>query len=570
MNFVADDNTLVHYYGDEEPTPGFARHLLFDTSHQIIAVDVETISLKDRTPLGFSIALNPNQAFYFQLFPEESPAIPWHLLKDPKITKIYHNPLFDLLAMREYDIDYENIIDTNTMSRLLGNKYNGLMDLSWVHKKEVHECSEFMPKGGTNLDSPIDKLAKLCCEHTMATFQLFLEFIDKVDIDYLMTEMKLIPICVEMSNRGILIDQERRAYVQEVLEEEVERYKLMCSEFGFNPGSPQQVAYMLAKRGAYNHFHRLPFTKDKYGKRTTNLSTDVSVLKTMDDPIASIVLDYRQYSKLLGTYIKPWAREERASTRFHLDAITGRPSSTDRNMQNIPGKYRKDGTEYPVDCRSLLIPDTGTWSDADWEQLEPRTLAYLSGDREMQYIFSLPKFNPDGTKNLEADIHGQVAQFMGIPRKLGKTINLAMTYGATIETLMEQSGIRNRNHVVNLKKMWGQKFPQAMDWIEGRQEDALRTGVAVTIFGRKIRLPTLDEDSADGIARKAVDYPCQGSAAEILKRGLIRMRKFDLALQVHDQLLIDGYVPRHQYECLEEGLAPFRTPMEVKYLTRWA
>jgi len=116
--------------------------------------------------------------------------------------------------------------------------------------------------------------------------------------------------------------------------------------------------------------------------------------------------------------------------------------------------------------------------------------------------------------------------------------------------------------------MWGKKFPEAMDWIDSRQEDALRTGMAKTIFGRNIRLPDLDEDNLDGIRRKAVDYPCQGSAAEILKRGLIVMQHLPIALQVHDELLVDGYFPESTFDPLT-NIAPFATPMSIKYMDRW-
>ncbi len=216
----------------------------------------------------------------------------------------------------------------------------------------------------------------------------------------------------------------------------------------------------------------------------------------------------------------------------------------------------------------MLIPDNGIWTDVDWSQLEPRVLCYLSGDKEMEYIFSQPKYLPSGERNPEADIHLQVAEFMNIQRRMGKTVNLAMTYGATDETLMEQSGIQSIQRVRQLKEMWGKKFPQAWDWIESRQMDALRTGVARTIFGRNIRLPTEEEESVDGIKRKAIDYPCQGSAAEILKRGLIQMQDLNLSLQVHDELLVDGFIPEWRFKPLED-IAPFHTPVEVKYLERW-
>jgi len=565
MYFAQDAEHLFYYMGEVEPYRNIHKDLLVDNPPKLISVDVETISLKERIAIGVGISIKPNISFYFQLFPEPSPATPWHLLKDPSVVKVFHNALFDLSALREYEIDNTSVLDTSVMARLLCYPFAGLMELSPVHKMEVHEVKEYIPKGGTMLDVPQDTVAKKCMQDSGATLKLYYEFWEDINKDYFSVEMQLIPILIEMSNRGLLIDQETRQEIEDELTYWADYYFSLCDEVGFNPGSPQQVAYTLAKRGAYKVFHKLPFTKDR-GRGS--LSSDVETLKKMDDPLASIVLEYRNYSKLLNTYIKPWAHDSRAYTRFHLDAITGRPSSTDRNMQNIPGKFRKDGSEHPCNCRGILLPDNEVWTDVDWEQLEPRVLGYLSGDKEMQYIFSLPKFNSDGSRNENADIHLQVANFMNVERRLGKTVNLAMTYGATDETLMEHSGIRSPERVRQLRIMWGKKFPQAMDWIDSRQEDALRTHRARTVFGRNIRLPTEEEESIDGIRRKAIDYPCQGSAAEILKRGLILTKDLPIPLQVHDELLVDGFFPDYVFKPLEE-IAPFRTPVEVKYLQRW-
>jgi len=551
--------------GEEEPHSRIHKQLLVEQSPKLVGVDVETISLKERIAIGVGISIKPTTSFYFVLFPEPSPATPWHLLRDPTIAKAIHNALFDLSALREYEVDTTNVKDTTVMSRLLCHKFNRLVDLSHIHKMEVHEVREYLPAGGTTLDIEQAVMAKMCMQHSGACLKLYYEFWEDIDHKYLDIEMQTIPIMIEMSNRGLLIDQEARKQVENELQEQVDYYYAMCEDIGFNPGSPQQVAYVLATRKAYSIFSKLPFTK---GRGRRNLSSAKKVLEMMDDPLASIVLQYRGNAKLLNTYIKPWSHDERAYTHFHLDAITGRPSSTDRNMQNIPGKFRKDGSMYPHNCRGILLPDNGIWTDVDWEQLEPRVLAYLSGDKEMQHIFSLPKYNPDGTRNEDADIHLQVAIFMDVARRLGKLTNLAMTYGATDETLMEHLGIRSIGRVRQLRDMWGKKFPQAMDWIDSRQDNALRTGIAKTVFGRNIRLPTPDEESIDGIKRKAIDYPCQGSAAEILKRGLIVCKDLDTRLQVHDELLVDGFTPNYRFEPLED-IAPFHTPVEVRYLERW-
>ena len=303
MFFVHDPNSLSYYYGEVEPSPGFARKWLFESSHKMVAVDVETISLKERIAIGVGIAIRIDIAFYFVLFPEPGPNIPWHLLKDINITKAMHNALFDLSAMREYEINTTNITDTNTMAHLLCYKFTKLIDLSFIHKMEIHEASEYIPKGGTTLDVEQVVMAKKCCQDAMATLKLAYEFWDKVDHNYLSVEMQTIPIMVEMSNRGILIDQKMRQQVENELQQQVDYYQSLCKEVGFNPGSPQQVAYILASRGAYSNFTKLPFTRNW---RKRSLSTVEEVLEKMDDPLASIVLQYRKHSKLLSTYIKPW------------------------------------------------------------------------------------------------------------------------------------------------------------------------------------------------------------------------------------------------------------------------
>jgi len=699
-----------------------------------------------------------------------------------------------------------------------------------------------------------------------ACLKLYYELWEDSNKGYLATEMQLIPILIEMSNKGLLIDQEARQEVEEELTEQSEYYFNLCEKVGFNPGSPQQVAYMLAKRGAYSAFTRLPFTRGRRG----SLSTAVEILEKMDDPLASIVLKYRTYSKLLSTYIKPWAKEDRAYTHFHMDAITGRPSSTDRNMQNIPGKKSEI-----TNCRNILLPDSGIWSDMDWSQLELRILAHLSQDKEMLHIYEIggdihqttaeflnidrsiaknvnfcvpittkaltpngwrrqdelhkddlvlgyspdlesyiwtkvvsimepvkdtliefgnqftrlvstashrwygkqrhhwkPKqdyytnevktlremtssFNitlasylddalqiytnnhlnitpdeasiiawlyTDGTINkdkfqswifqtkphnqakirnllssvphtedtpredglivwrlsfpwvrsllvranlwfgnltsfvlsltdlsrstfLETCIDAEGWTHMGqlsIGQNIGETLDAiqlaaslegyftkvlphcsekypngrtirllkpyitcqrvqtfdcyddfvwcmqtgvgswvakdaqgqifitgnAMVYGGTDETLAETAHIRSIVRAHQLKEGWFQLFTGVKDYIECKHYEALQTYRARTIFGRNIRLPNEEEERVDGIQRKAVNYPIQGSAAEILKRGLIILKDLPLALQVHDEVLVDGFIPDYVFKPLEE-IASFRTPVEIKYLERW-
>jgi len=555
MYFAHDPTNNFYYLGDEEPSGALYRKYLLDSEPKIVGVDVETISLKERIAIGVGIAVEPLKAFYFPLFPTESPTVPWKLLRDPTILNIYHNGIFDLECLFEYDIN-TSIMDTNIMSRLLCNKFNGLSDLSWAHRMEVHEVRDILAEYNAKimLDIPQEVVARKCMQDAGAALKLYQVFMPQTNIPYFLKEMETIPIMDSMSRRGLLLDHTVRMALEQELEGDVATYLTQCEDAeSFNPASPQQVSWTLADRGAYSVFSKLPFTRNKYGRSTGNLSSAKEVLEKMDDPLAQLILRFREKSKLLSTYIKPWADEDRAFTHFHLDAITGRPSSTDRNMQNLPGAK----THASINCRGMIIPDSGTWTDWDFSQLELRILAHVSQDREMLYTYETG-----------GDIHQIVADFMGIDRKIAKNVNFAMIYGGTDQTLMETAHIRTIQTATRLRIMWFDLFREAGDYIQSIQRQSHYTNKAVTIYGREMRLPTEEEENADAIERKAVNYPIQGSAADILKRALIYCKDMDLALQVHDELLIDGIAMPNELEAIEH-MAPFHTPIDIKYLERW-
>jgi len=546
-----DPQLGFYYYGEEEPRSGMYREYI-GCHPKLITVDTETISLKERVVIGVGIAVNPRISFYFPLFPEPCSMVPWELLRNPYVTKIFHNAPFDLVCMQEWNMDNTNILDTNIIAHLLNVKPSRLIDVVSAmaaeggRLPEVHQISEYIGKETkrTTLDVPTEVMAKKCCQDAIATYQVYEHFSPRVDMEYLKVEMEVISILTEMSFRGIKLDQEARGELESSLEQEVEYYLTMAEGEGFSPSSPQQVGYVLAKRGAYSVFKRLPWTNS----RRTQLSTNVEVLNKMDDPMAALVLDYRGRSKLLNTYIKPWKGEKRAYTRFHLDGITGRPSSTERNMQNIP-----KGAP-----RGIFIPENTMFTDVDFQQIELRVLAEISGDREMQTILNDPK----------GDIHQATADFLNIPRYPSKSVNFAMIYGATDETIMETAKIRSLDRARRLKEAWFDRYREAGDWIQLQQRHGLEDPYVTTLYGRKIMLPTLDEESEGAIQRKAVNYPIQASAAEIVKRGMIKCKDLLMLLQIHDEILIDGFVPKERFEVLEH-ISPLWTPVSVKYLQRW-
>lgn len=513
-----------------------------------VAVDIETVSLKDKRVVGIGMSGDGQDAWYVPFLPEISPYATDALIRvvdNPNITKIYHNCLFDLPALLPFGADTSRINDTLILCYLTG-MLPGLKEAAKVCLgMEIAEISDVLPKGKSMLDLPYEVVADKCCRDVQATWRLHMYLVEHVDAKYAEREMKLVPMLIRMSQRGIRLDQERRGELEIKYAREARYYKDIAEAQGFNPGSPQQVGYILAQNGNF-----LPFKRHKSGRTNWQaLDTSESVLRTVDDPMAAIVLNYRSVSKLLSTYLVPWRGVERAHTRFHLGTATGRLASTDRNLQNIP----------PGEIRSIFLPDGKVFTDFDYSQQELRTLAYVSQDREMLDIYEQGK-----------DIHQETADFLGIARKVAKNTNFAMVYGATPETIMETAGIQSRAMAMRLMNTWANKFPQAFNWIKDTQEFGVRHRKVQTLGGRWLYLPMPYEEDEKEVVRKAVNYPIQGSAAELTKEAMLRLDGLDPVLQVHDEMLMEGQVEKS--ELLARGLewvGPFHTPIELKYLERW-
>jgi len=368
---------------------------------KLVAVDVETISLVNLTPVGVGFAPNAEDAFYFTTYPELDSDFPWEIIQSPDIRKIHHNALFDLSSIDEFEPD-ANVDDTTLMAHLL-NLPADLVTLSsiFLPGTEVHGMEEYLGKGQTTQDLDPGLLARKCCQDCLATYRLYHELHPLVDSSYYEVERQLIPILVEMSLKGLKIDHMERERLGQKLESDMGYYRSICDEYDFNPGSHQQVGHILAKRGNILPFRR---RRDREGKWKMKLVTVEEELEKLSDPLAAAIINYRHAQKALSTYIKPYAGKVRAFTRWHMDAVTGRITSTRRNMQNIP-----------PELRSMFVPDNGVFTDWDASQLELRVLAYISGDRAMIEIYETG-----------GDIHQHTADFMGIDRRPAKNVNFCV------------------------------------------------------------------------------------------------------------------------------------------------
>jgi len=552
----------VLYYGDGNPKERF-QHFL-DNPPAAISIDAETVSLKERMPLGFAIAFSPYEAIYLQVYPEPPPelALLAPLLSNPRVCKIAHNAMFDLGVMPMIpalpELDRSNLWDTNVAARLLGRLETALGILADIdlHRYDVEDAASLIRRykaGGTMLDVPSEEVATKCQKDAKTAYALYLKYLPQIQElypSYFQVEMSVIPILIDLSLRGILIDQQARATLEAQYEDEVEFYRRQVVSYGVdNPGSTQQVGYVLAKRGNF-----LPFTRSK-----KQLSTRVGELEFLDDPMAAAVLGYRKKSKFLSTYLKPLAGEERFYTEYYLDTLVGRLNSRNRNIQNIPSADKLKGDPG---ARFMLLPDNGLFTTGDYAQEHLYVLMHFSQDRDMKRVYE------EGY--LDGDIHKFTANEMGITRYLAKTINYAIVYGATAKTISEQAKIRDRNRCSRLLDGWFRTFPGAADWITSVQREGLRSGWAEpTLFGRRIRIP---EESEVNMKNKAVNYPILGSDGEVIKRAILLCSRRGLgppimAITVHDSITCDGDV---QFPVEELEMIPgFRIPYEVKQTYRW-
>lgn len=543
-------------------------------SANLLAVDVETVSLNDLTMVGVGIYISPTEGFYFPAYPNYSEHIPMvmGLIADPTRTKIMHNganfdlPVLDQLAKED---GYEAPDDTAYEDTSIWGQCSGLpgalqrVGQDWLGATDLFSISDLFKENSckTMLGVPEERTATKCLNDCRTTYALY-EYLGRTTTpaqrDCYNVDRQLVSVLRVMQAKGLGLRQGLVAEHASRLQRECDRLRSECDSEGLgNPGSPQQVGHALASRG-----NILPIRKGK-------IVADEEALSGLADPLASAVLEYRHASKLLSTYVTPWLGASRAYTHFRLDLSTGRLASgslnawdtVNRNLQNIPPAMRE-----------VFAPDNGVWTWADFSQIELRVLAHLSQDTAMQ----------DAYKN-GWDMHQRMADEGKSTRAMGKLFNFAMVFGASNNMLVKQTGMALTD-VQRMRAAWRGLFSGASKWMDGQQfghngewtEDG---------FGRRMRLPDLatyiETQTAKGlqpnvkafgahVGKCAVNYPVQGTAASIMKRGILMLAKqgYDMRATVHDEILLDG-----DYELPEEfgHIHPeLHTPYETKKGLVWS
>jgi DNA polymerase-1 len=360
-------------------------------------------------------------------------------------------------------------------------------------------------------------------------------------------EVPLIPVLAHMERLGIKVDVDKlRSMSSEFAAQLASLEGRIYQEAGceFNINSPKQLADIF--------FNKLAISTKGVKKTKTGFSTDSSVLEKLAEvhPLPALILEYRGLHKLKSTYTDALAEQictktGRVHTRLNQTITgTGRLSSSDPNLQNIPIQS-VEGRRI----RSAFIPEQGSiFISADYSQIELRLLAHLSGDENLIQAFSAGK-----------DIHASTArEIMGLStdeevsdamRRIGKTINFGIVYGMGAFRLGRELGIPVHQASAYITNYF-QRYPKVKEYFASLEDAALNRGEVQTIFGRKRVISSIDTSGRDqGFAmRAAINAPLQGSAADIIKLAMIKVHALlathypgaQLVLQIHDELLIEA------------------------------
>lgn len=544
----------------------------------VVAFDTETTSLDAlRADLvGFSLATAPGRACYVPIAHTDGAEglfgggavagqIPLAhalaklkpLLADPAVLKVAQNLKYDALVLKRHGVAIVGFDDTMLMSYALdaGRNGHGMDELSEKHLGHKPISYKDVTGSGkaktTFAEVPLDKATAYAAEDADVTLRLWQVLrprlaAEKVAGVYETLERPLLDVLLRMEARGIHIDRAILARLSGEFAQGLARLEAEIHELAgepFNIGSPKQMGDILfGKLG-------LPGAKKT---ATGAWATGADILEDLADqgyPLPRRILDWRQLSKLKSTYtdalpsfINPTTG--RVHTSYALAATTtGRLSSSDPNLQNIPVR-----TEEGRRIRTAFVASPGTkLISADYSQIELRLLAHIADIPQLKQAFA------DGI-----DIHALTASEMfGVPvagmdpsvRRRAKAINFGIIYGISAFGLANQLSI-GREEAGAYIRTYFQRFPGIRDYMEATKEACRRDGYVTTIFGRRAHYPEINSKNPAQRAfneRAAINAPIQGSAADIIRRAMVRMEpaldaaKLNAAmlLQVHDELIFE-------------------------------
>lgn len=559
--------TIKHDYKLIETEEDAAKLCDYLLTNEIVSLDTETTSTHpiDAELVGLSFSVKENEAFYVAISANREQALKLVNIFKPiyesdKILKVGQNIKYDMEVLHNYGITVQSpMFDTMIAHYLINPELHHNMDYmaeTLLHYQTIHIEELIGPKGKhqksmRDLDpKDVYEYAAEDADVTLKLKNVLEPKLKDVNAEKLFwdMEMPLVPVLADMEMTGVCLDTNSLKETSELFTKRMEDLeKKIYDEAGekFNISSPKQVGDIL--------FGKMKLVDKPKKTRTGQFVTSEDVLQQLRSkaPIVANILDYRGLKKLLGTYVDALPklinpRTGHIHTSFNQTiTATGRLSSSDPNLQNIPVRD-DDGKEI----RKCFIPEPGClFFSADYSQIELRIMAHLSGDENMIEAF---REGFDIHRATAAKIwHESMDDVTDAQRKKAKQANFGIIYGITTYGLAQRMEIPN-NEARQLIDDYFKTFPKVHAYMEKAKEEARQKGYAETLFGRRRYLPDINSHNGTvrGFAeRNAINAPIQGSEADIIKVAMIRIwRRFKaegirskMILQVHDELNFSVY-----------------------------
>ena len=559
--------TVTHDYKLVENEDDLIKLRDYFLTNEIVSLDTETTSTSaiDAELVGLSFAVKEFEAFYVPVPANREEALKIvnifkPLYEDPKILKVGQNLKYDLEVLRNYNVQLQGPMwDTMIAHYLIQPELRHNMDFMaevYLNYKTIHIDELIGPKG-KNQRSMRDLSPTLVYEYAAEDADVTLRLKNKLEPElkrfecedlFYQIEMPLMPVLAEMEMNGVCLDTDSLKETSTILTkrlQDIEHRIYELAGHSFNIASPKQVGGVL--------FDELKIIEKPKKTKTGQYVTSEEVLQQLrhKHEIVSGILEYRGLTKLLGTYIDALPqlinpRTGHIHTSFNQTVTaTGRLSSSDPNLQNIPIRG-EDGKEI----RKAFVPEPGClFFSADYSQIELRVMAHLSGDPHMTEVFREGK---DLHAATAANIYKKpIDEVTRDERTKSKRANFGIIYGITVFGLAERLDI-SRDEAKQLIDGYFDTFPQVHDYMEQAKQTARRQGYVTTLFGRRRYLPDINSQNTTvrGFAeRNAINAPIQGTAADIIKVAMIRIYnrfkregiRSKMILQVHDELNFSVY-----------------------------
>jgi DNA polymerase-1 len=567
----------------------------------LVAFDTETTSLDYMSAelVGVSFAVSPHEAAYVPVA-HRYPGAPeqldrdWvlarlkPLLEDPARPKVGQNLKYDMSVLARHGVELAGIAFDTMLESYVLDATATRHDMDSLAEKYLGEKTirfeDVAGRGARQLgfdEVPIEQAAEYAAEDADVTLRLHQALWPQVEQEPRLAalfrdlEMPLVPVLSRMERRGVRIDaamlaQQSRELAARMHEVEQHAYRVAGSPF--NLGSPKQIGEIFFERLGLPVVAKTP---------TGAASTAESVLQDLAEQgfeLPALILEYRGLSKLRSTYTEKLpqminARTGRVHTSYHQAvAATGRLSSSDPNLQNIPVR-----TDEGRRIRRAFVPEAGhRMLAADYSQIELRIMAHLSGDAGLLAAFAAGQ---DIHRATAAEVFGVAPQEVTADqRRSAKAINFGLIYGMSAFGLAKQLGIE-RDAAQTYVNRYFERYPGVRAFMDRTREQARDRGYVETVFGRRLYLPDISARNPQiraAAERTAINAPMQGTASDIIKRAMIDLDAWleagrvpaHMLMQVHDELVFEVRADRvdevgAQVRELMQGAAELAVPLVV-------